>query len=52
VICNLHQVEFAKQYSDRILGTRAGRLVLDTPTDELDEADVNQIYRPSSLEKD
>jgi len=52
VICNLHQVEFAKQYSDRILGIRAGRLVLNTPTDQLDEADINQIYRPSSLEKD
>jgi phosphonate transport system ATP-binding protein len=46
VICNLHQVEFAKQYSDRILGMRLGKLILDAPVQALNEADIQQIYSP------
>jgi len=45
VVCNLHQVELAKQYSDRILGIQAGKLVLDVPTDQLSLADVNRLYK-------
>lgn len=45
VICNLHQVELAKQYSDRILGIQAGELVLDVPTKALSLSDLNRIYR-------
>ena len=44
VVCNLHQVELAKQYSDRILGIQAGRLVLDIPTHQLSDSDINRIY--------
>jgi phosphonate transport system ATP-binding protein len=45
VICNLHQVELAKQYSDRILGIQAGKLVLDVPTNQLSTSDINRIYK-------
>lgn len=45
VVCNLHQVELAKQYSDRILGIQAGELVLDMPTRQLSSSDINRIYR-------
>ena len=44
VVCNLHQVELAKQYSDRILGIQAGKLVLDVPTDQLSQSDVHSLY--------
>ncbi len=44
VICNLHQVELAKTYSDRILGLSHGKLVLDQPTNEFDQTSFNQIY--------
>jgi phosphonate transport system ATP-binding protein len=47
VICNLHQVEMAKQYSDRILGIQGGRLVLDMPTNQLSDSDVSRIYDKS-----
>lgn len=30
VLCSLHQVELAREFADRIIGLRAGRLVLDT----------------------
>lgn len=45
VVCNLHQVELARQYSDRILGIRAGKLVLDVLTNKFSEFDMDQIYR-------
>ncbi len=45
VICNLHQVEFAKQYSDRILGIRQGEVVLDQPTATVTEGELEQLYR-------
>jgi phosphonate transport system ATP-binding protein len=45
VICNLHQVELARQYSDRILGIQAGKLVLDVPTHQLSTSDVNRVYK-------
>ena len=45
VVCNLHQVELARQYSDRILGICAGKLVLDVATNKLSESDVDRIYK-------
>lgn len=45
VLCNLHQVELARQYSDRILGIRAGELVLDVPTNKFSQFDMDRIYK-------
>lgn len=45
VVCNLHQVEFAKQYSDRILGMRHGEVVLDQPTAQVTNKALAQLYR-------
>ena len=44
VICNLHQVDLALKYSDRIIGLSGGRVVLDVPTKEVDEAYIRKIY--------
>lgn len=44
VICNLHQVHLALKYSDRIVGLSGGRIVLDSPTNEVDEAFIRNIY--------
>jgi phosphonate transport system ATP-binding protein len=45
ILCNLHQVELAVQYSDRILGMQAGKLVLDVPAHQFSDADADLIYR-------
>ena len=52
VVCNLHQVEFAKQYSDRVLGIRAGELVLDKPTAALSSEDFDRLYKDQSWVSD
>ena len=44
VICNLHQVDLALKYSDRIIGLSGGRVVLDAPTKEVDDAYIRKIY--------
>jgi phosphonate transport system ATP-binding protein len=44
VVCSLHQVDLALGWGDRIVGLRAGRVVLDTPTDGLSRDQVMEIY--------
>ena len=46
VVCNLHQVDYAKEFGDRIVGLSQGRMVFDGQPAELDEAALNAIYNP------
>ena len=51
VVCNLHQVDLARAFADRIVGLASGRLVFDGPPGHLDEAALQRIYHtPSSDE--
>ena len=43
-LVNLHQVDFALEFSDRIVGLKGGRLVFDGRPDELDEDTIADIY--------
>ena len=43
-IMNLHHVEYAKRYSDRIIGLRDGRLVFDGRPEELSEEALCRIF--------
>ena len=45
VICNLHQVDLAFKYSDRIVGLLDGEIKLDQPASNIDKMNINQIYR-------
>ena len=45
VVCNLHQVELATKYSDRIVGLLDGEIIFDKPSSQIDKMSVNQIYR-------
>lgn len=44
VVCSLHQVDLALGWGDRIVGLRAGRVVLDTHTEGLSRDQVMEIY--------
>ena len=44
VLCNLHHLETAREYCDRIIGMDRGRLVFDGPPQALDAARVEAIY--------
>lgn len=45
VICSLHQLELALDYSTRIVGLRHGVKVLDRPTHEIDFDEAMKVYR-------
>ena len=44
VVCNLHQVDYAKEFGDRIVGLSQGRMVFDGAPELLDEAALSAIY--------
>jgi phosphonate transport system ATP-binding protein len=44
VLCNLHQVEYALEFADRIVGICDGRVVYEGTPAQLDEAALSRIY--------
>jgi phosphonate transport system ATP-binding protein len=47
VICSLHQPHFARRFADRVIGLSSGRVVVDVPAGELDDACLRTIYGES-----
>ena len=45
VLCNLHQVDLATKYSDRIVGLLDGEIIFDQPASSIDKNSISQIYR-------
>ena len=52
VLCNLHTIDAARQFSDRIIGMAKGRVVFDGPPDELTSATMREIYQIGDEEAD
>ncbi len=46
VICTLHQLELAKEYGDRIIGLRDGKIHIDTTVKSLEDQDLTLLYQP------
>ena len=44
ILLNIHHVELAIEYADRIIGIRAGKIVYDGPSKEVDQAVLDSIY--------
>jgi phosphonate transport system ATP-binding protein len=44
VLCNLHQVEYAIEFADRIVGVSAGRVVFEGTPAQLDDTALARIY--------
>ncbi|HXX11214.1 MAG TPA: phosphonate ABC transporter ATP-binding protein [Burkholderiales bacterium] len=44
VLCNLHQVEYALEFADRIVGVCDGRVVYEGTPAQLDEPALSRIY--------
>ena len=45
IVCNLHQVELATQYSDRIVGLLDGAIKFNESTRNINKSSINQIYK-------
>lgn len=50
-IVNLHQVEIARSYSDRIIGLSKGSIVFDGPSFRLSTGSTDLIYGTKTVEK-
>ena len=44
VLCNLHNIEFAKKYSDKIIGLLNGEIKFIKPPNKLSNSDINSLY--------
>lgn len=44
ILLNIHHVELALEYADRVIGIRAGKIVYDGPADEVDQTVLDTIY--------
>jgi phosphonate transport system ATP-binding protein len=44
VLCNLHQVGYAREFADRIVGICAGQVVFDGRVEDLDRDVLSRIY--------
>lgn len=49
VLCSLHQVDLAVNFADRLIGLRAGRVIVDLPTDQVGVWERDQIYRAETV---
>jgi phosphonate transport system ATP-binding protein len=47
VLINIHNVAEAKEYTDRIVGMRYGRIIFDDLPSKLDQAAMDEIYAGS-----
>lgn len=52
VVCNLHQVDYAREFGDRIVGLAHGRVVFDGRPDALHEEALHRIYPASETTAD
>ena len=52
VVVNLHQVDLAKRYADRVIGLNAGRLVFDGEASALTRGRLAEIYQREGMEHD
>ena len=48
ILLNIHHVELALEYADRIIGIRAGRIVYDGPSANVDQTVLDAIYGDDS----
>ena len=44
VLINIHHVDLALEYADRVIGIKAGKIIYDGPSDKVDEKVLEEIY--------
>ena len=44
ILCNLHQVDLAKKYSDRLIGLLDGKIVFNERSENINKSNLEKIY--------
>jgi phosphonate transport system ATP-binding protein len=51
-VVNLHQVELARRFADRIIGMNSGKVVFDGTPQQMSQAVLRNIYQREGIEDD
>lgn len=51
VLINIHHVDLALAYADRVIGIRSGKIVYDGPSDKVDDEVLKAIYNGEQIGK-
>ncbi|MDR9468910.1 phosphonate ABC transporter ATP-binding protein [Marinospirillum sp.] len=51
LLCTLHQLELVREYGDRVLGLKAGKVALDAAVSDLHQEQLLQLYQTDLGEK-
>ena len=43
ILCNLHQVDLAKKYSDRLVGLLDGKIIFDEKSENINKSNLEKI---------
>ena len=52
VVVNLHQVELARRFADRIIGMNSGKIVFDGSPEQMTQPVLRTIYQREGIEDD
>jgi phosphonate transport system ATP-binding protein len=52
VVVNLHQVELARRFADRIIGMNSGEIVFDGSPEQMTQSELRTIYQREGIEDD
>ena len=52
ILINIHHVELALEYTDRIIGIREGKVVYDGPSSEVTQEILDEIYAGKAPEEE
>jgi phosphonate transport system ATP-binding protein len=44
ILCNIHQVDLAKKYSDRLVGLLDGRIIFDEKSENINKSYLEKVY--------
>ena len=52
IVVNLHQVELARRFADRIIGMCSGKLVFDGTPEQMSQTSLRTIYQRDGIDDD
>ncbi len=51
ILLNIHHIDLALQYADRVIGIRSGEIVYDGPAADVTDAVLEEVYRGGNKEE-
>ena len=49
ILLNIHHVDLALKYCDRVIGVRAGEIVFDGPANTITQEQLDEVYNGTAV---